>query len=62
MLNRELEAIENVDAYVETIAENGNIEFENSGNNDNILKVFTIRAKSKKLGRLKDVAAYNVAQ
>ena len=36
-LNRKLEAIENVDAYVETIDENGNIEVEISESNDDIL-------------------------
>jgi hypothetical protein len=55
-----LEAIENVDAYVETIDENGDIEVEISESNDDILQAFTIRAK--KMRRLKDVAAYNVAQ
>jgi hypothetical protein len=30
--------------------------------NEVILQVFTIRAKRKKMRRLKDVAAYNVAQ
>jgi hypothetical protein len=59
-LKRKLEAIENVD--VETINENGNIEVEISESNDDILQDFTIRAKRKKIRRLKDVAAYNVAQ
>jgi hypothetical protein len=61
-VNRKLEAIENVDAYVETIDENGNIEVELSETTDEFLQAFTIRAKRKKLRRLKDVAAYNVAQ
>ena len=61
-LNQKLEAIENADAYVETIDENGNIEFELSESTDELLQAFTIRAKRKKLRRLKDVAAYNVAQ
>ena len=57
-----MEAIENFDAYVETIDENGYIGVEISKNNNEILQAFTIRAKRKKLRRLKDVAAYNVAQ
>jgi hypothetical protein len=61
-MNRKLEAIENVDAYVETIDENGNIEVELSETTDECLQAFTNRAKRKKLKRLKDVAAYNVAQ
>ena len=61
-MNRKLEAIENVDAYVETIDENRNIEVELSETTDEFLQAFTIRAKRKNLRRLKDVAAYNVAQ
>jgi hypothetical protein len=51
-----------VDAYVKTIDEKGNIDVEISENNDDILQAFTIRAKRKKMKRLKNVAAYNVAQ
>ena len=51
-----------MDAYVETVDENGNIEVEISESDDDILQAFTIRAKRKKMRRLKDVAAYNVAQ
>jgi hypothetical protein len=46
-----------VDAYVETIDENGNIKVEISESNDDILQAFTIRSKRKKMRRLKDVAA-----
>ena len=58
----QLEAIENVDAYVKTIDENGNIGVELSETTDEFLQAFTIRAKRRKLRRLKDVAAYNDAQ
>jgi hypothetical protein len=61
-LNQQFEAIENADAYVETIDENGNIEVELSESTDELLQAFTIRAKRKKLRSLKDVAAYSVAQ
>jgi hypothetical protein len=44
-----LEAIENGDAYVETIDENGNIEVDNSESNDDILQSFTIRANRKNM-------------
>jgi hypothetical protein len=60
--NQKFEAIENADACVETIDENGNIEDELSESTDELLQAFTIRAKRKKLRRWKDVAAYNVAQ
>ena len=38
------------------------LEVEISESNDDMLQAFTIRAKGKKWRRLKDVAAYNVAQ
>ena len=55
-------ALENVDNHVESIDENGKIEVEISESNDDIWRAFTIRATVKKLRRLKDVAAQNVAQ
>ena len=61
-LNRELEAIESVNAYIGTIDENGSIEIEISEEHGDILQAFTIRASRKRLRRLKEVAAYNVAQ
>ena len=44
------------------ILENGSIEIEISEENGDILQAFTIRASRKRLRRLKEVAAYNVAQ
>ena len=61
-LNRELEAIESVNAYIGTIDENGSIEIEISEEYGDILQAFTIRASRKRLRRLKEVTAYNVAQ
>ena len=61
-LKRKFEAIENADAYIEAFDENGNIELEVSESTDESLQTFTIRAQRKKLRRLKDIAAYNVAQ
>ena len=51
-----------MDAYGEPIDENGNIDVEISESNDDILQGFRIRAKWKKFNKLKDVAAYKVAQ
>ena len=48
-LNRELKALENVEAYIGTIGENGNIEIS-----EDILQ-------TKRRLRLKEVATYNVA-
>ena len=55
-------ALENVDAYVATIDENGNIEIKISKHNEDILQAFRIRENRKGIIRLKEVAAYNVAQ
>ena len=57
-----MEAIENVDAYVEIVDAKGNIGVGNSESFDDMLQAFTIRAKRKNLRRLKDVAAFNVAK
>ena len=51
-LNRELKALENVEAYIGTIGENGNIEI--SEDYEDILQ-------TKRRIRLKEVATYNVA-
>jgi hypothetical protein len=61
-LNRELEAIESVNAYIGNIDENGSIEIEISEEHGDILQAFTISTSRKLLRRLKEVAAYNVAQ
>ena len=54
-LNRELEAIESVNAYIGTIDENGSIEIEISEEHGDILQAFTIRANRKRLRTLKKV-------
>ena len=46
-LNSELEAIENVNAYIGTIDENGSIEIEISEENGDIVQGFIIRASRK---------------
>ena len=61
-LNINLATLEDFEAYVENIDENGNIEIEITENNAYILQSFTVKASRKKLKRLKEVAAYNVGQ
>ena len=61
-LNRNFVTLEDIEAYVENIDENGNIEVEITENNDYILQSFTVKASRKRLNRLKEVAAYNVGQ
>ena len=51
-----------MNAYIGTIDENGSIEIDISEEHGDILQAFTIRANRKRLRRLKEVAAYNVAQ
>ena len=46
-MNRELEAIENVNAYSGIIDENGSIDIEISEENGDILQAFTIRASRR---------------
>ena len=60
--NRNLETFEGIEAYVENIDENGNIEIEITENNDYILQSFTVKASRKRFNRLKEAAAYNVGQ
>ena len=61
-LRERFEEIKDYDIYTEMIDENGDIEnviVENSGE---ILQSFMLKAKRKRLRRLKDIAAFNVAQ
>ena len=58
--SKHFETVEDIDAYIENIDENGNLEIGLSENNENIFHSFTIRASRKRLRRLKEIAAYNV--
>ena len=50
-----------METYVETTDENGHIKIKMSEDNKDILRAFTIRAKRKRIRRLKEAAAYKVA-
>ena len=54
-----LEDMKDTDAYIENIDDNGNLETGLSENNDFIFQSFTTRARSKRIRRLTDIAAYN---
>ena len=60
--SKPFETVEDIDAYIENIDENGNLEIGLSENNENIFQSFTIKASRKRLRRLKEIAAYNVGQ
>ena len=57
--------LQEINAYESTINmidENGNIEIIIEEFNEDIFQSFTLKAKRKRLRRLKDIAAYNVAK
>ena len=59
-LRRTLANLKDIDAYNENIDERGHIEIGLSENNEYIFGNFTIRARRKRLRRLKKITAYNV--
>ena len=59
---KNFDTIKHVDAYIEIIDENVNLEIGLSENNEYIFQSFTVRASRKRLRRLKEIAAYNVGQ
>ena len=56
------EEISACETTIEMIDDNGNIEIVLVEDNGKILQSFTVKAKTKCLRRLKDIAAYNVAK
>ena len=61
-INGSLKSLPNSSAYIEWIDENGNIQISLEENSPSLLQEFTIIARRRKLRRLKDIAAYNVAR
>ena len=51
--------MENVDAYIETIDDNGNIIVQVD---EDLIQGFTLKGKRRRLRRLSDLAAFNIAQ
>ena len=60
--SKHFETFEDIDAYIENIDENGNLEIGLSENNEYIFQNFTIRASRKRLRRLTEISAHNVVQ
>ena len=60
--SKRFETVDDIDAYIENINKNGNLEIGLSENNEYIFQSFTIRASRKRLRRLTEIAAYNVGQ
>lgn len=61
-LNQKLSNIDGVSAFVKSIDDNGNLGIGVLEFADHIRQMFTIGAKRRRLRRLKDIGAYNVAQ
>ena len=60
-----LENFENIHGYdvaIDTIDENGYIEIAITEDTEDIFQGFTVKAKRKRLRRLQDIAAFNLAQ
>ena len=57
-----LEELNAYDSYIEMIDDNGNIEIVIIENSGEIIQSFTLKAKRKRLRRLKEIAAFNVAK
>jgi hypothetical protein len=57
-----LQEITAYETTINMIDENGNIEIIIEEFNEDIFQSFTLKAKRKRLRRLKDIAAYNVAK
>ena len=50
------------DVAIDTIDENGNVEITITEDTDDIFQGFIVKAKRKRLRRLQDIAAFNLAQ
>ena len=57
-----MECLENVDAYIKTIDDNGNIVVQVDEDYENFIQGFTLKGKRRRLRRLSDLAAFNIAQ
>ena len=61
-LNRKLGKVEGVSAFVKNIDDNGNLEIGVMEFTQDGCQCFTVGARRRRLRRLKDIAAYNIAQ
>ena len=61
-MTENFENIHGFDVAIDTIDENGNIEITITEDTEDIFQGFTVKAKRKRLRRLQDIAAFNLAQ
>ena len=60
-MTENFENIHGFDVAIDTIDENGNIEIIITEDTEDIFQGFTVKAKRKRLRRLQDIAAFNLA-
>ena len=61
-INNQLKLLENGVSYVDMIDDNGNITIQYDETFPTLSQGFEVKAKRKRLRKLKDIAAYNVAK
>ena len=61
-ITEKFENIHGFDVTIDTIDENGNIEITITEDTEDIFQGFIVKAKRKRLRRLQDIAAFNLAQ
>ena len=61
-INNELQLLDNNLSYVDLIDENGNIIIQHDETFSTFAQGFRLKARRKRLRKLKDIAAYNVAK
>ena len=61
-MSENLENVHGFDVTIDTIDENGNIEIAITEEREDIFQGFIVKAKRKRLRRLQEIAAFNLAQ
>ena len=61
-VNNQLTVLENSVSYIDLIDDNGNITIQYDETLPTLSQGFEVKAKRKRLRKLKDIAAYNVAK
>ena len=59
---RDFKYLQNAKAYIETIDDNGDIVVQVDETYEDLIQGFTLQAKRRRLRRLSDLAAFNIAQ
>ena len=61
-IGSEFGKIDNIEATLEMIDDNGNMEIMITEDTQDMLQGFTVKARRRRLRKLKDISAYNLAQ